>query len=160
MATRFLGREKGARDWLQRHPLIDPIFGSGQAFPPSRSLSASLAGRNLHLVVSMSPETQPLVLLYSIVRTPGFYPRERGTSSCETIPGGGTANAQAEMCISYRLALTQGQKPKKNPACAVYCGVLNLLSQVGPGPGTPPWLRPIALFRGMWSPFSECWLKT
>jgi hypothetical protein len=32
------------------------------------------------------------------------------------------------------------------PACAVCCGVLNLLSQVGPYPETPPWLRPIALF--------------
>jgi hypothetical protein len=33
-----------------------------------------------------------------------------------------------------------------NPAYAVYCWVLNLLSQVGPDPETPPWLRPIALF--------------
>ena len=32
------------------------------------------------------------------------------------------------------------------PARAVCCGVLNLLSQVGPYPETPPWLRPIALF--------------
>ena len=28
----------------------------------------------------------------------------------------------------------------------MYCEVLNLLSQVGPDPETPPWLRPIALF--------------
>ena len=32
------------------------------------------------------------------------------------------------------------------PANAVCCRVLNLLSQVGPDPETPPWLRPIALF--------------
>jgi len=32
------------------------------------------------------------------------------------------------------------------PANAVCCKVLNLLSQVGPDPETPPWLRPIALF--------------
>lgn len=32
------------------------------------------------------------------------------------------------------------------PARAVCCGVLNLLTQVGPYPETPPWLRPIALF--------------
>ena len=40
-------------------------------------------------------------------------------------------------------------KPKcleKTPAYAVYHQVLNLLSQVGPDPETPPWLRPIALF--------------
>jgi len=35
---------------------------------------------------------------------------------------------------------------KGNPAHAVCCKVLNLLSQVGPDPETPPWLRPIALF--------------
>jgi hypothetical protein len=35
---------------------------------------------------------------------------------------------------------------KKFPANAVCCKVLNLLSQVGPDPETPPWLRPIALF--------------
>jgi len=32
------------------------------------------------------------------------------------------------------------------PANAVCRKVLNLLSQVGPYPETPPWLRPIALF--------------
>ena len=35
---------------------------------------------------------------------------------------------------------------KRNPAGAVYCRVLNLLSQVGPGTGIPPWLEPIASF--------------
>jgi hypothetical protein len=38
---------------------------------------------------------------------------------------------------------------------------LNLLSQVGPYPETPPWLRPIALFLyGVKDPFRGCWLKT
>jgi hypothetical protein len=38
---------------------------------------------------------------------------------------------------------------------------LNLLSQVGPYPETPPWLRPIALFLdGVKDPFGKCWLKT
>jgi hypothetical protein len=47
------------------------------------------------------------------------------------------------------------------PAHAVCCGVLNLLSQVGPYPETPPWLRPIALFLiGVRDPESRCWLKT
>ncbi len=47
------------------------------------------------------------------------------------------------------------------PAYAVCCKVLNLLSQVGPDPETPPWLRPIALFLyGVRDPKSKCWLKT
>ena len=52
----FLGREKGACDRLQRHPLIDPIFGPESARSPGQEqvLSASFAGRNLHLVISAS----------------------------------------------------------------------------------------------------------
>ena len=69
------GREKGACDGLQRHPLIDPIFGSRPGGSRGRSLSASLAGRNLHLVISVPAEIQPLVLRYSIVRSAGFYTR-------------------------------------------------------------------------------------
>jgi hypothetical protein len=54
----------------------------------------------------------------------------------------------------------QGQN-NRAPARAVCCDVLNLLSQVGPYPETPPWLRPIALFLyGVRDPKSKCWLKT
>ena len=41
---------------------------------------------------------------------------------------------------------TAAAPTKKYPARAVYCGILNLLSQVGSYSETPPWLRPIALF--------------
>jgi len=56
------GREKEVCDRLQRHPLIDPIFEHHPPPPPlfsqkmgevggGKVLSASLAGRNLHLVI-------------------------------------------------------------------------------------------------------------
>ena len=51
-----LGREKGACDRLQRHPLINPIFEPepAQSLGQDQVLSASFAGRNLHLVISAS----------------------------------------------------------------------------------------------------------
>ena len=47
---------------------------------------------------------------------------------------------------SDRFNLSDLFPGKGNPANAVCCEVLNLLSQAGPDPETPPWLRPIALF--------------
>jgi hypothetical protein len=55
--------EKEARGRLQRHPLIDSIFFR------SSGISASLAGRNLHLVTSSQDEAQPLFLPYSDVNS-------------------------------------------------------------------------------------------
>lgn len=55
-SSAFFGREKGACDGLRRHPLIDPIFGEGPApIGACQLLSASFAGRNLHLVISELP---------------------------------------------------------------------------------------------------------
>jgi len=51
-----------------------------------------------------------------------------------------------ELGLSQRDFIDREQAIKKDPACAVYCGVLNLLSQVGSDLETPPWLKPIALF--------------
>jgi len=56
--------------WLQRHPLIYPIFlpipsplGRGVGV---RAISVPFARENLHLVISLD-ETQPLYLRYSVV---------------------------------------------------------------------------------------------
>ncbi len=72
--------------WLQRHPLIDPIFPHPRPLPRGKGglVSAPFARRNLHLVVSLMSlrarwvtvsrgsgrgnrsKTQPLILRYSI----------------------------------------------------------------------------------------------
>ena len=81
----FLGREKGACDWLQRHPLIYPIFRPDPS--PNRKgkvLSTPFARGNLHLVIpcldtirvtskplrngKLNNGTQSLILRYSIVK--------------------------------------------------------------------------------------------
>jgi hypothetical protein len=78
------GREKGACDGLRRHPLIDPIFGSARApyadlLP---TLSASFAGRNLHLVISTkSRDPAAGSPLFNCLERPLFYRRPPASSS-------------------------------------------------------------------------------
>jgi hypothetical protein len=56
------GRRKPV-NWLQRHPLIYPIFSTSLVM---RAISVPFARENLHLVISHR-ETQPLNLHYLIV---------------------------------------------------------------------------------------------
>jgi hypothetical protein len=173
----FLGREKGACDGLRRHPLIHPIFGSANAQANlAPILSTSFAGRNLHLVISaMRQDPAAGSPLFSCEQRAEFY-RQGPTPSRhfrsrplpdptilrigELWPTSCDRGVCARTCLPLWAQGAAGERQKKDPACAVYCGVLNLLSQVGPYPGTQPWLAPIALFLRDGSPSSGCWLKT
>jgi hypothetical protein len=96
---------------------------------PSRS--SSLADIRTDLIVAFFRNT-PAIQIWPRHSSPWIWSARKGKTN--VAPRYGQIN----------LSICSNQTSTKYPACAVYCKVLNLLSQVGSDPETPPWLRPIA----------------
>ena len=71
-------------------------------------LSASFAGRNLHLVISAPAEIQPLVLRYSVGKSAGFYTGGR-------IPSSATPRRRCFHPASRWAPSSGGHKPAAPP---------------------------------------------
>ncbi len=132
----FFGREKGACDRLQRHPLIYPIFSR------KAGISAPFARGNLHLVIpperdsaAISPDIR---LLFVQTTMGGLY---NNPAICQGMPAG-------------RFGITIPR------SCRVLLGSEPAFAGQGPARQLSPWPKPIASLSRDRALFNGCWLRT